>query len=157
MKFILDEWYGKNINFWYALCQNINFFSTWHLQHHYLLSSQSTSRTRTFLIKTFHQSTKMKVEIQFVDGNLGARRLLSFDISKWRQKKKQSWGNADKKHRILIHVIQFLTLWQEWRLKKYHLAFRCILNISSVIQRITCSMELFILPHTIQIQFPWIE
>lgn len=87
----------------------------------------------------------------------GCQTLIIFWHFKLKAKKNNHREMQIKKHRILIHVIQFLTLWQEWRLKKYHLAFRCILNISSVIQRITYSMELFILPHTIQIQFPWIE
>lgn len=85
----------------------------------------------------------------------GCQTLIIFWHFKLKAKKKQSWGNADKKAQdtdSLDSIFDIMT-----RVKKYHLAFRCILNISNVIQRITYSMELFILPHTIQIQFPWIE
>lgn len=97
MKFILDEWYGKNINFWYTLCQNINLFL--HLAFTAPLSFIITINVGNTNI--FNQNISSIDENECRDSirwwKFGCQTLIIFWHFKLKAKKKQSCGNADKK------------------------------------------------------------
>lgn len=123
MKFILDEWYGKKHQF-------LVYFMS---KYQYLLLYLAFTAPLSFIITINVANTNIfNQNISSIDENesrdsirwwkFGCQTLIIFWHFKMKAKKKQSWGNADKKAHDTDSrdsIFDIMT-----RVKKYHLAFR---------------------------------
>lgn len=123
MKFILVEWYGKKHQFL------VYFMSKYHLFLHLAFTAPlsfiiTINFVKTNIFNIFNQNISSIDEIECRDSirwwKFGFQTLIIFWHFKLDAKKTFDGEIWIKKHRILIHVIQFLTLWQEWRSIIWH-------------------------------------